>query len=217
MCHRYRDTVRLGNPGSHAEAVQRPGASRQIRRIQRDCRSRPSRRPGPPTVLPRPLTAEITPAGRHPASAMPPCSGSRSCSPSRTASSATPPPKPPPSPTASTTTHGAASAASSRDLHSNAIENTQRPTKLALRNSLFAGSEDAIDIRASASTLITTCRFNCVDPEARVTHALIEIRDGCNGVQRLLPWHPLPADDGQRCLAICGTRFTPPATDAETA
>ncbi len=81
------------------------------------------------------------------------------------------------------------------DLHSNAVENAQRPVKLTQRNFLFAGSEDAIENWARASTLIATCRLNGVDPEAWMTHALIEIRDGCNDVQRLLPWHPLPASD----------------------
>lgn len=103
------------------------------------------------------------------------------------------------------------------DLHSNSIENALRSTKLTLRNSLFAGSGDAIETWARASTLITSCRLNGVDPEAWMTHALIEIRDGCNDVERLLPWHPLPDNPGQRCLDICGTPVTPPATDAETA
>ena len=61
---------------------------------------------------------------------------------------------------------------------------------LTLRNSLFAGSEHAIETWANASTLITACRLNRVDPEAWITHALIEIRDGCTDVQLLLPWHP---------------------------
>lgn len=103
------------------------------------------------------------------------------------------------------------------DLHSNSIENAQRSTKLTQRNSLFAGSEDAIETWARASTLITTCRLNGVDPEAWMTHALIEIRDGCNDVERLLPWHPLPDNPGQRCLDICGTPVSPPAKDAEQA
>ena len=60
-------------------------------------------------------------------------------------------------------------------------------------------------------------RLNGVDPEDWMTHALINFRDGCNNVERLLPRHPLSDNLGQRCLDICETPVSPPATDAEQA
>ncbi len=94
------------------------------------------------------------------------------------------------------------------DLHSNRGENAHRPVKLTMRNSLFAGSENAIDIWARANTLITTCRLNNVDPEAWLTHVLVQIRDGCKDVESLMPWQPFKPP-GDQCLAICGTILSP--------
>ena len=99
------------------------------------------------------------------------------------------------------------------DIHSNPVENIIRPVKLTQRNALFAGSRDALGIWARANTLITTCRLNGLDPEAWFTHALIEIRDGCDDVERLLPWHPLPTQTQDRCLTICGSRISPREPD----
>ena len=99
------------------------------------------------------------------------------------------------------------------DIHSNPVENIIRPVKLTHRNALFAGSRDALGIWARANTLITTCRLNGLDPEAWFTHALIEIRNGCDDVERLLPWHPLPTQTQDRCLTICGNRISPREPD----
>ena len=99
------------------------------------------------------------------------------------------------------------------DIHSNPVENIIRPVKLTHRNALFAGSRDALGIWARANTLITTCRLNGLDPEACFTHALIEIRNGCDDVERLLPWHPLPTQTQDRCLTICGNRISPREPD----
>ena len=120
--------------------------------------------------------------------------------------------RPPPSDTASPTASGRASSACLEDgrldLHSNRGENAHRPVKLTMRNSLFAGSENAIDIWARANTLITTCRLNNVDPEAWLTHVLVQIRDGCTDVESLMPWQPFKPP-GDQCLAICGTILSP--------
>ena len=94
------------------------------------------------------------------------------------------------------------------DLHSNRGENAHRPVKLTMRNSLFAGSENAIGIWARANTLITTCRLNNADPEAWLTHVLVQIRDGCKDVESLMPWQPFKPP-GDQCLAICGTILSP--------
>jgi transposase len=76
------------------------------------------------------------------------------------------------------------------DIDNNTVERTIRPQTITRKNSLFAGSDGGGRTWATLATLLTTAKFNNVDPQAWLKLTLERIATGWPNreLDALLPW-----------------------------
>ncbi len=76
------------------------------------------------------------------------------------------------------------------EIDSNVVERSIRPIALNRKNALFAGSDGGGEHWAIIASLVETCKFSGVDPQAYLEDTLTKIVNGHlnTEIDELLPW-----------------------------
>jgi len=80
------------------------------------------------------------------------------------------------------------------ELDNNCVERAMRPVAFSRKNSLFAGSDEGGENWACLASLIETCKFNGVNPQAYFTDLLTRLVNGWpqKRIDELMPWCWVP-------------------------
>jgi transposase len=81
------------------------------------------------------------------------------------------------------------------EVDNNGAENAMRGIALGRKNYLFCGSDSGGERAAAIYTLVTTAKFNGLNPETYLRDILVKIAEGhtINRIDELVPWRMIPA------------------------